>query len=96
VRTNEGTTVQIATEQTDMQVNDCVFIEQTRQTANMQRASSAACTPEAAAVMQEPEMVEEMDEEASGCAAAKQQLADAETDAELERAVQKVRLLCYD
>lgn len=88
--------VQIATEQTEITVDDFVFIEQSGSTANIRRASRSACTPEAAAVLNEPDMIEELNEEASECASAKRHLADAETDAAFERAVQKVKLLCYD
>lgn len=96
VRTNEGTMIQIATEQTEIRVDDCVFVEETRGTANIRRAPLTACQPESAAVMSEPEIVAEMAEEASECAAAKQQLVDADSDAAIERAIQKVKLLCYD
>lgn len=96
VRTNEGTMIQIATEQTEIRVDDCVFVEETRGSANIRRAPQSACQPEAAAVMNEPEMVAEMQEEASECAAAKQELINADSDAAIERAVQKVKLLCYD
>ncbi len=96
VQTNEGTSIKIATEQTEIRVDDCVFVEETRGTANIRRAPLAACQPESAAVMKEPDIVAEMREEASECAAAKQELVDAESDAAMERAVQKVRLLCYD
>jgi outer membrane lipoprotein SlyB len=96
VRTNEGTAIQIATEQTEIQVDDCVFVEEAGGSANIRRAPQSACQPEAAAVMKEPEMVAEMQEEASECAAAKQELVNAESDAAIERAVQKVKLLCYD
>jgi len=96
IRTNEGTMIQIATEQTEMRIDDCVFVEETRGGANVRRAPQTACQPEAAAVMSEPEIVAEMQEEASECAAAKQELVNAESDAAMERAVQKVKLLCYD
>jgi len=35
VKTNEGTIVQIATEQTEIRVDDCVFIEESGSTANI-------------------------------------------------------------
>ena len=96
VNLGEGTTIQIATEQTEIRVDDCVYVEEAGGTANIRRAPIAACEPASAGVMAEPEMVAEMQEEATECAAAKQQLVDAETDEAIDRAVQKVKLLCYD
>ena len=52
--------------------------------------------PESQELLKEPAMVEEMQEEAAECAAAKQALVDADGDAELDRAVRKVQILCYD
>jgi outer membrane lipoprotein SlyB len=96
VTTNEGTAIQIATEQTEIRVDDCVFVEESRGTANIRRAPATACEPAASDVLSDPDIVEELNEEADECAAAKQQLVDAESDAAIERAVTKVKLLCYD
>jgi hypothetical protein len=46
--------------------------------------------------MQDAAIIEEMQEEASECAAAKQELVDADSDDAIDRAVRKVKLLCYD
>ena len=46
--------------------------------------------------MNDAAIVEEMQEEAVECAAAKQEIVDAETDEAIDRAVRKVKLLCYD
>lgn len=96
VTTNEGTAIQIATEQTEIRVDDCVFVEQAGNTANIRRAPATACEPESREVMSDPAIVEEMQEEASECAAAKQELIAADSDAALDRASRKVKLLCYD
>ena len=96
VTTNEGTAIQIATEQTEIRVDDCVFVEEAGGTANIRRAPATACDPASQEVMQDAAMVEEMQEEASECAAAKQELVDADSDAAVDRAVRKVKLLCYD
>ena len=96
VTTNEGTTIQIATEQTEIRIDDCVFIEESGGTANIRRAPVTACEPASADVMNDPDIVEELMEEASECAAAKQQLVDADSDEAIDRAVRKVKLLCYD
>lgn len=96
VTTNEGTAIQIATEQTEIRVDDCVFVEEAGGTANIRRAPATACEPESQEVMQDAAIIEEMQEEASECAAAKQELVDADSDDAIDRAVRKVKLLCYD
>jgi outer membrane lipoprotein SlyB len=96
VTTNEGTAIQIATEQTEIRVDDCVYVEESGGTANIRRAPLTACEPESQSVMNSPAVVEEMQEEAVECALAKQELVDADSDEAIDRAVRKVELLCYD
>lgn len=96
VMINEGTMIQIATEQTEIRIDDCVFVEEAGGTANIRRAPATACEPESREVMNDPAIVEEMREEASECAAAKQELINADSDEGLDRAARKVKLLCYD
>ena len=96
VTTNEGTMIQIATEQTEIRIDDCVFVEEAGGSANIRRAPATACEPASRAVMKDPAIIEEMQEEASECAAAKQELVDADSDDAIDRAVRKVKLLCYD
>ena len=96
VTTNEGTMIQIATEQTELRVDDCVFVEEAGGSANIRRAPATACDPASQQVMQDAAIIEEMQEEASECAAAKQELVDADSDDAIDRAVRKVKLLCYD
>ena len=96
VTTNEGTAIQIATEQTEIRVDDCVFVEEAGGTANIRRAPDTACEPASQQVMQDAAIIEEMQEEATECAAAKQELVDADSDEAIDRAVRKVKLLCYD
>ena len=96
VTTNEDTMVQIATEQTEILVEDCVFIEEAGGTANIRRAPDTACWPETQDLLLEADMIEELHEEASECAAAKQELVDADSDEGMDRAVRKIQLLCYD
>jgi hypothetical protein len=88
--------IQIATEQTEIRVDDCVFVEEAGGTANIRRAPATACEPESQEVMKDAAIVEEMQEEANECAAAKQELINAESDEVLDRAARKVKLLCYD
>jgi len=96
VQTNEGTMVQIATEQTEIRVDDCVFVEEAGGTANIKRAPATACDPASADVMNDADIVEELQEEAAECAVAKQALIDADSDDAIDRAVRKMKLLCYD
>jgi outer membrane lipoprotein SlyB len=96
VTTNEGTAIQIATEQTEIRVDDCVFVEEAGGTANIRRAPATACDPASQDVMKDAAIIEELQEEANECAAAKQELVDADSDAAIDRAVRKVQLLCYD
>jgi len=94
VTTNEGTAVQIATEQTEVRVDDCVYVEEAGGTANIRRAPATACEPATRDVLSDPAIVEELQEEANECAAAKQELVDADSDQAIDRAVRKVQLLC--
>ena len=96
VTTNEGTKIQIATEQTEIRVDDCVFVEDAGGSANIRRAPATACEPASQDVLSDPAIVEEMREEATECAAAKQELVDAESNEAVDRALRKVQLLCYD
>lgn len=96
VTTNDGTMIQIATEQTEIRVDDCVFVEEAGGSANIRRAPATACEPASQEVMKDAAIVAEMQEEAAECAAAKQELVNAESDEVLDRAARKVKLLCYD
>jgi outer membrane lipoprotein SlyB len=96
VTTNEGTVVQIATEQTEIRVDDCVYIEDTRGGANIRRAPATACAADTQEVLKDPVVAEELQQDAEKCAVAKQELVDAESDTAVDRAVRKIELLCYD
>ncbi len=96
VTKNNGTIMQIATEQTEMQVGDCVFVEEAGGKTNIRRASATACEQESQAILKDKDVEAELQEDASMCFAARQELADADDDAAFDRAVRKVKLLCYD
>ncbi len=96
ISTNEGTMIQIATEQTELRIDDCVYVEESGGTANIRRAPATVCEPESAEVLADADIVAELVEEADECAAAKQELVDADDDAAVDRAVRKVKILCYD
>ena len=98
----DGATVQVATDQLEMQMGDCVFIEESvggrnnSSSTNIRRAPETACEPESQSVLQEQAVSAELRQDADLCFAARQELADAEEDAAFERAVRRVKLLCYD
>ncbi|MCH9006159.1 MAG: hypothetical protein IH838_12840 [Proteobacteria bacterium] len=96
VRTNDGTIIQIATEQTEIQVDDCVIIEESGGRANIRRAALSACDLASQSVMNSPEIQAELQEEAAECIAAKEGLVNAETDEQMDFAVRKIQILCYN
>jgi hypothetical protein len=96
VRVSDGTIIKVATEQTEIQINDCVLIEESGGTANIRRTASATCEEESAAVMNSPEMQEELQEEAAECSAAKAEMLEADDADSMDLAVRKVQILCYN
>lgn len=92
VQTGSGTVV-IISDQTEIQVNDCVVVENPGNTnANIRRVDPTFCDPASAEVV--AELQDEVMEEAEECAAAKRELVAAETDAAFDRALRKVEILC--
>jgi len=96
VSTNEGTVMQIVTEQTEIRVDDCVIVEETGGSANIRRTALSACDVASQSLMNSPEIKAELQEEAAECTAAKDGLVNAETDAQMELAVRKFQILCYN
>ena len=96
VRTNEGTVMQIVTEQTEIRVDDCVIVEESGGRANIRRAALSACDVASQTVMNEPDIQAELQEEAAECTVAQQGLIDAETDEQMDFAVRKIQILCYN
>ena len=84
--------IQVITNQTEIHMDDCVVVEETSKGANIRRVSPEVCNPQSQTVVDELE--EEFQEEAAECAAAKSELAVAETDAEVDRAMRKISILC--
>ncbi len=92
VNTASGVVV-IISDQTEIQVNDCVVVENPGNTnANIRRVDSVMSDPASTEVVKE--LQDEMMEEAEECAAAKRELAAAETDSAFDRALRKVEILC--
>ena len=92
VRTSTGVT-RILSDQTQISVDDCVIIETPNKgNANIRRVANTYCDPASAEVV--AELQDEMLEEAQECAAAKSELAAADTDAAVDRALRKISILC--
>jgi len=87
-----GGAIKVVTDQTEIHMGDCVMVEETSKGANIRRADPTVCMPAAADV--DAELQEEFQEEAAECAAAKAELSAAKTDAELDRALMKIDILC--
>ena len=84
--------VKVVTDQTEIHMGDCVVVEMVNDRANVRRVNREVCDPAAAEVVKELE--EEFQEEAAECAAARAELAAAKTDAEFDRALMKIDILC--
>ena len=82
-------TTRIVTEQAGLRVGDCVSVER-GQFNNIRLAPDERC--DAAMTRGAPEDTAAAD----ACEAAKQQLLDAQTDADFDRAERRMRLLCGD
>ena len=84
--------IKVVTDQTEIHMGDCVVVEETSQGANVRRVNPEVCDPAAADVV--AELQDEFIEEAEECAMARKELAAAKTDAEFDRALMKVDILC--
>jgi len=82
-------TIRITTEQAGLRVGDCVSVER-GQWNNIRLASDDRCDARAGAAPANAVA------EADACEQAKQQLLDANTDAEFDRAERRMRLFCGD
>jgi len=92
VRTATGVIV-IISDQTEIQIDDCVLVETpSKGNANIRRVTNTYCEPESAAVV--AELQDEMREEAEECVSAKRELASADTDQAVDRALRKISILC--
>jgi hypothetical protein len=87
-----GGAIKVVTDQVEIHMGDCVVVEETSQGANIRRVNREVCDPAAAAVV--AELQDEFQEEAAECASARAELAAAKTDAEFDRALMKIDILC--
>jgi outer membrane lipoprotein SlyB len=92
VKTASGAIV-IISDQTEIQVDDCVIVENPGgKNANIRRVAYTYCDPASAEVV--AELQDEMLEEAQECVAAKEELSSAATDDAVDRALRKISILC--
>ena len=90
----DGTnTIRITTEQAGLRVGDCVSVER-GQFNNIRLVSDDRCNAPTARPASAPAGAAEDVAAADACDAAKQQLLDASTDADFDRAERRMRLLC--
>ena len=88
-----GARVTVVTDQTEIRIGDCVNVEQAGTgTANVRRVSAALCDTPAVT----EDIQKDFAQEADRCLQAKDRLLDAETDAEIEAAIRRVKILCDD
>lgn len=87
-----GGAINVVTDQLEIHMNDCVVVEETGNGTNIRRVSPEVCNPASQGVVDALE--QEFQEEAAECATAKAQVAAAETDEALDRAMRKVSILC--
>ncbi len=96
VEVNSGARIQVVTDQTQIQVGDCVNVEQAgRGTANVRRVSYALCEAVANNTL-DSDIQAEISNYAERCLAAKDRLMDAETESQIEAAIRRVKILCDD
>jgi antitoxin component of MazEF toxin-antitoxin module len=87
-----GGSIKVVTDQTEIHMGDCVVVEVANDRANVRRVNREVCDPAAADVVKE--LDQEFQEEAQECAMARTELAAAKTDAEFDRALMKIDILC--
>jgi outer membrane lipoprotein SlyB len=96
VEVGSGALVQVVTDQTEIQVGDCVNVEQAgRGTANVRRVSKALCEAVASNTV-DTDIQKDISKSAQRCLVAKERLLDAESDAQIEAAIRRVEILCDD
>ena len=96
IETAPNSTIQVVTDQTEIRVGDCVNVEQAGTgTANVRRVSPAMCEAVATDTV-DAEVQTDLMESADRCLQAKDRLLEAETEAQVEAAIRRVKILCDD
>ena len=94
VEIGSGTQITVVTDQTEIRIGDCVNVEQGGSgMANVRRVSPALCDAAFDDALDDY-IVEEYNELADMCVAAKERLLEAETDAQIEAAIRRIDILC--
>ena len=102
VETGPGARTTVVTDQTEIQVGDCVNVEQAGTgTANVRRVSQSLCDALFSGTLKEEseeykEIQEYMVVEADRCLQAKERMMEAETDEAFEVAMRRVEFFCDD
>ena len=87
----DGGVIKISTEQQDIRIGDCVAVELGPH-ANIRRVSTIHCETKKQTASPPPHHQSAAD----NCLKAKNELASAQTDDEVNNAIKKVRILCED
>lgn len=96
VETASGGLIRVTTDQTEIRIGDCVNVEQAGSgTANVRRVSAALCEAAARNAV-DADIRAEMTDSADRCLAAKDSLVQAESEAQIEAAIRRVKILCDD
>ncbi len=94
VRTGEGSSIRVVTDQTEIRIGDCVVVEENGNTANVRRVTPITC--ESASAKAREQLQDSFVQEANQCHNAKQQLVEAATADEVDLARRKMEILCAD
>ena len=92
VRVSDDSVIVVVSDQTQIQIGDCVTVEQSGNLANIRRQDQLACENRQASAA--PDIMQEFEDDADKCATAKRGILDAETAEELELATAKANILC--
>lgn len=92
VATAPGVRIKVISDQSGLMVGDCVAVEEAGSTNNIRRLGREACDRASRAAV--AQLQPEFQREAAECAAAKDQLVNAATAADVDLATRKVKILC--
>jgi outer membrane lipoprotein SlyB len=93
IRRTDGSTLEVATEQRDLEVGDCVAIEQGRHT-NLRRVAPQYCEP-GSGLPADGMVALEAQHDAQVCSEAKQELLAAQGQQAIAAAIARARALCH-
>ena len=94
VQTGPDHQLKVISEQDNLRIGDCVSIEQTHDKTNLRPVSPAICDEQYRTYLNHPERKAKSYEDADECMQAKQQLIDADNEADIKNIAYKVQVLC--